>query len=110
MSSPFDQHLSTHLQHSSLLCCCCCCAAALAAAADLALAPLAASSLKTSLKTMSQVRFLQLSPRVPLTVPHLGHLRTPRLVALPSPLSRADILLQLAADIPSEFPLTSSYC
>ena len=43
------------------------------------------SALEPSLNIMSQFLFLHESPLVPLMVPHLGHLRTPRRVALPNP-------------------------
>lgn len=38
-----------------------------------------------SLKTTSHDLFLQLVPRVPFDVPHLGHFFTPLRVARPSP-------------------------
>lgn len=50
------------------------------------------SALAPSLNIMSQFLFLHDSPLVPLTVPHLGHLLTPRRVAFPNP-ERSDLAL-----------------
>ena len=50
------------------------------------------SALAPSLNIMSQFLFLHDSPLVPLMVPHLGHLRTPRRVAFPNP-ERSDFAL-----------------
>ena len=44
--------------------------------------------LSLSLNTASHDLFLQLIPRVPLNVPHLGHFLTPRIVGFPRSLIR----------------------
>ena len=59
---------------------------------DPASPPFPLSALAPSLNIMSQFLFLHDSPLVPLMVPHLGHLRTPRRVAFPNP-ERSDLAL-----------------